>query len=284
MPPSSPTDLPALPRLAFVPLESLHLHEAHDERRTPYLKQRLLESGLFRHPPVVMPLSEGRGDYLVLDGANRTVTLRRLGMRHVPVQITTPDEPGLALRHWNHVLYGWDPAQLLTRLSKLNEAVFEQDPGADTPTGLHAQGTIEVHLWGGPTLAARPAKPDLEGKVSALNAVVDTYAELPGLDRTTLVDLEELAELYPGLTALIAFPELRLEELEEMATRGLCLPTGITRTLVSPRTLGLDVPLAWLNDERSLEEKNAALQKLIETRLAEKRVRYYGEATVMYDE
>ena len=283
MPASKPNEIPALPRLAFAPLESLRLHEAHDERRAPFLQQRMLESQLFRHPLTAAPLGGAGDELLVLDGANRTVALQRLGMRHALVQIAQPDDPGLTLDQWNHVLYGWETPQLIQRLKTLAEIKLLPDLDGPHEPGS-ATGRIDIRLPGGIRLRAVPAAGGLAGKVAALNAVVNAYAALPGLDRTHLADLEELAQLYPGLTALVVMPTLRLDELQQMAAGGLRLPTGVTRTIISPRALGVNVPLDWLQDDRPLAEKNAALQALIEARMAAKQVRYYGEAIVMYDE
>jgi len=53
---------------------------------------------------------------------------------------------------------------------------------------------------------------------------------------------------------------------------------------VSPRALHLNYPLEELAADRPLEEKNEALQRWIQERIARKGVRYYAEATVLFDE
>src|SRR5512141_2432247 len=105
-----------LPTLAFLPVESLVIHEWHDDQRTPPLIARLRASGVFRNPPVVAPLSDGTGRYMVLDGANRTTALRSMGFPHALVQIIEPDDPGLSLENWNHLVWGLDPAEFLSGL------------------------------------------------------------------------------------------------------------------------------------------------------------------------
>ncbi len=61
-------------------------------------------------------------------------------------------------------------------------------------------------------------------------------------------------------------------------------PPGITRFTISPRALRVNYPLADLSADSSLEAKNEALQRWINERMARKGVRYYAEATVLYDE
>jgi hypothetical protein len=54
--------------------------------------------------------------------------------------------------------------------------------------------------------------------------------------------------------------------------------------MISPRVLHLNYPLEEMSMEKPLEEKNAALQHFIQGRIADKGVRYYAEATYLFDE
>jgi hypothetical protein len=53
--------IPSLPHLSFVPVESLLVHERHDDERTLPLIKRIRSSGVFRNPPVVTPLNDQAG-------------------------------------------------------------------------------------------------------------------------------------------------------------------------------------------------------------------------------
>jgi len=69
-----------------------------------------------------------------------------------------------------------------------------------------------------------------------------------------------------------------------MAGRGSLLPTGITRFTVSPRVLHLNYPLGAMSADGSLSEKNRHLQEFLQARITQKGVRYYAEATYLFDE
>jgi hypothetical protein len=69
-----------------------------------------------------------------------------------------------------------------------------------------------------------------------------------------------------------------------LAGRGCLLPTGITRFTVSPRVLHLNYPLEALQGPESIESKHKDLQKFLQQRISQKGVRYYAEATYMFDE
>jgi hypothetical protein len=70
----------------------------------------------------------------------------------------------------------------------------------------------------------------------------------------------------------------------ELAGQGYLLPTGITRFTVSPRALHLNYPLHELSSAKPIEYKQAYLTKWVQDRIKQKNVRYYQEATFLYDE
>ena len=62
------------------------------------------------------------------------------------------------------------------------------------------------------------------------------------------------------------------------------LLTSITHFMFSPHVLHLNYPLEAMKADLPLEEKNAELQDFIHRRLGQKGVRYYAEATYLFDE
>jgi hypothetical protein len=53
---------------------------------------------------------------------------------------------------------------------------------------------------------------------------------------------------------------------------------------MSPRALRVNYPLEELSANKSLEDKNAALDRWVNERVARKGVRFYAESTVLFDE
>ncbi len=88
----------------------------------------------------------------------------------------------------------------------------------------------------------------------------------------------------PCADSSIIFSKLTLAVLFELAMQGHCLPHGLVEISISPRALHLNYALEELASGEALAEKNAALQKWIQARLAGKGVRYYGEPTVLFNE
>ena len=103
-----------LPDLKFIPVDKLVIHERHDNQRTLPLIKRIQASGFWRNPPIVSPLQDETGRFMVLDGANRITALREMQFPDALVQTVQPNDPGLNLQNWNHVVWELDPNRFIT--------------------------------------------------------------------------------------------------------------------------------------------------------------------------
>jgi hypothetical protein len=254
-------------------------------QRTPPLIERIRESGLFRNPPIVAPLGDSSGRSMVLDGANRITALKEMGFPDVLVQVVQPDDPGLQLENWNHVVWRLDPQDFFGGIREIEGIDLAVTGDNDfQPDILGDCGLAMVQLPDGSCYAACSSAPELLRRVALLHAIVDSYKDRASLDRTSVADVELLAGIYPGLSGLLVFSKLDIRDILGLAGAGCLLPAGITRFTVSPRALHINYPLSELQVDKPLEEKNAALQAWMQERLARKGVRYYAEATYLFDE
>jgi hypothetical protein len=110
--------IPHLPTLKILPIDRLILHEEHDMQRTLPLVTKLRAQGILRNPPIVMPLTDGSGRYMVLDGANRVTSLREMEFPHIVAQVVEATYPHVNLQTWNHVVWGMSTKRLITALQK----------------------------------------------------------------------------------------------------------------------------------------------------------------------
>jgi len=277
--------MPEFPQLSFLPVEDMLIHERHDSERTKPLVLRIRASGVFRHPPIVSPLPDGSGRYMVLDGANRITALREMGCPHALVQVVPPNDPGLILQTWNHVVWEMNARRFFCGIRDIPglHLVRVTDPHTE-PSLARSCGLVLVQTCKGHGYSACVQTDSLEERVHLLNAIVDSYVERARLDRTNAREARPLREIYPLLCGLVIFPTFQIYELMRLASQGLLLPTGITRFLISPRALHLNYPLSELTADKPLAEKNAILQRWLQDRIARKGVRYYAEATVLFDE
>jgi hypothetical protein len=274
-----------LPTLTFLPLDALIIHERHDDQRSRPLITRMRNSGVFRNPPIVSPLKDSSGRHMVLDGANRTVALQEMGFQHVLVQVVQPDHPGLTLQNWNHVIWELSPVRFLSGIHDLPEIRMtpEEDPNAE-PDLFSDCGLALVRSCNARNYKLCTEAEDLETRVEQLNEIVNSYKDRARLDRTSTRDVNLLGQIYPQFSGLVIFPNIKIEDVMQLASKGYLLPSGITRFTISPRALHLNYPLEELASDAPLEVKNQRLHKWLQERLEHKRVRYYAESTFLFDE
>lgn len=273
-----------LPTLRILQTSKLVPHEWNDEQRSKPLMERLRASGVLRNPPIVTPMSDGR--YMVLDGANRTTALNLMGIPHALAQVVAADDAGLKLQTWNHVLWDWDAKEFLAALGKMpNMTLRDIDSTVKRPQSRWpAKTLVWLQTADGKAYIARSVPGDLASRARSLNEITASYANKAALDRTTAQQVAELNGKYKNLTAIVVYPPFTPAEVLELCTQGILLPPGITRFTISPRALRVNYPLDELSANKSIEAKNEALERWVNERVARKGVRYYAEATVLYDE
>src|SRR3989337_1353519 len=128
-------------------------------------------SGVFRNPPIVAPVQDGTQRYMVLDGANRTTALQKMGYPHALVQIVRPDHPGLKLYTWNHVVWGLEPAEFLLAFRELPDTDLVS--GAEDRPDLWGDcGLAMIQVRRGDLFTVCTLVKELVRRVEILNALV----------------------------------------------------------------------------------------------------------------
>ncbi len=273
----------SIPTLKILPLESLILHEDHDLQRTLPLVAKLRAQGILRNPPIVMPLTDGSGRFMVLDGANRVTSLRELEFPHTVAQVVEVSNQHVNLQTWNHIVWGMDTNILVSSLRKVNGIELTKiDPlqSLDAPKYM----PLQIRLSDGSFYILEEMPSDLATHINTLHQIVNTYKTRASIDRTSQTLVDSLKKIYPDLTALVIFPRFKIKTVLKLAAQDIVLPTGITRFTVSPRALHLNYPLHELSSGRPIEYKEAYLQHWVEERVKNKGVRHYTEATFLFDE
>jgi hypothetical protein len=272
-----------LPTLRILPLESLILHEDHDNQRTLPLVEKLRAQGIIRNPPIVMPLVDGSNRYMVLDGANRVTSLHEMEFPHIVAQVVEASNPNVNLQTWNHVIWGMSTKALMSELRKvkgLEVIKINTSRSLDAPKYV----PVQIRLPDGKFYLLTESPSDLPAHIGTLHKIVNAYKTRAALDRTSQTLIDSFKPVYHDLTALVIFPTFKIKTVLKLASQQIVLPTGITRFTVSPRALHLNYPLHELSSGKSIEYKEAYLKTWIEERVKKKGVRLYSEATFLFDE
>lgn len=269
-----------LPELRVVALEQLVLHEDADERRVTALSQRLQAEGVVRNPPVVATLDDDR--FVVLDGANRTTALRRLGVPDVVIQVASYDE--VRLTTWCHLVTGVRTDTLLAAVGAV-DGLQLQPTGLDEARPALAAGRAAAILVlpGGSTWEIQ-APGDLAEQVGLLRRTVATYRGRATIQRVQTDDLAAMEALFDDIAALVVFPSYRPADILALARLAAKLPTGITRHVIPRRALRVNTELSFLWEEVPRAEKQRRLMEWARHKVQAREVRFYEESTVLYDE
>lgn len=274
------TSHPELPELQVVPTASLRAHEEVERDRVEPIVRSLDAEGLLRNPLIVMPLPGRAEVYVILDGANRLLAFQELGIPHILVQIVRPELHQVEVKSWNHVLLG----------------------GALEPVVAGMRGIAGTHWLEGRSRAEGPgpvvrlidpsdreyalltADTSLKERVRVIQEAAATYLGSFRIERTVTGGARGLREIYPDLAGLVVFSHFSIDAVLEMAQQNWRFPAGLTRFIVSPRALHVNYPMQELQGSAALRAKRRRLQDWVRRQVQERRVRFYAESTVMFDE
>ncbi len=263
------------PDLRIVYTQSVHAHEDHDTQRSRPLIERLQHEEFMINPPIVAPISSMA--YVILDGANRCYAFAELGYPHILVQVAAYESGYVELETWSHIVSHWDAETFI-------EAV-QQIPDIRLTSGQDKNAIAHILFRDGRLLAAQASIQNTHERNAALRKIVHLYQQHARLYRTTTTEPDEIWPLYPEAIALVIFPAYQPPDIIAAAKHQAFLPAGVSRHIVHGRALRINYPIAALRDENTrLEDKNQALQSWLQDRLANRKVRYYAEATYQFDE
>lgn len=285
-----------MPDLRLLPTEAMVLHEHADEKRVARLESRLRNDGLLKNPPIVAAIP-GTGKYVVLDGANRTSAVKRLGYPHVLVQVVDYNSDRVQLLTWYHLITGRKPDNFVQEIAEVPGLTLQPvdlDTARDALRKRHILAYIAVPVadaQGGSAVFAVDGIPgtDHHGTQESnalLNALVDTYKSDPqvAIHRSSTDDVDELVDYYDNVSGLVVFQAYKPEDIIKLAQAGTKVPTGITRHIISYRALRVNVPVALLAGPETIEEKNTWWHEQFKQKLAANEVRLYQESTYLFDE
>jgi hypothetical protein len=258
--------MPHLPLLRVVPLESIRRHEEIDPLRVERLVGRIEAEGVQVNPMVCSLAPDG--ELILLDGATRTESLKKLGLEHAIVQMVEPDM--VTLETWHHVVRGCNPDELVEAVGEHSNLILNEEDGAP---GIHLRdGGSRLVLGEGMSANA------------TLSSLVGSYVGKWRVSRVADPGFEAVAWSFPDWSAVVEFPTLSLDDVMKAAISDDLLPAGITRFLVDERALLLNAPLDLLAGSQPIVYKQEALERLIADRAQDGRIRRYEETVYILDE
>ncbi len=254
------------PVLRVVPLTGIRRHEKVDPIRVDRLTQRISTEGIQVNPMICTEAPSG--ELVVLDGATRTEALRALDMEFAVIQLV--ERSDVTLETWHHVVRECPVEDLIEQVERTRHISLGPDTGAP-----------RLHTSDGKTLSVTCT--DISPN-TGLAALVDTYIGHWNVSRVTDLEDDSVDWRFPDWSMIVEFPTLTVEDVMKAAVGDDLLPAGITRFLVTERALRLNVDLTLLTGPGTREEKQEALNGLLEARASAGRLRRYEETVYILDD
>lgn len=276
------SQIPELPELQIIDTKFMRPHEDIEEGRSQRLIRALQTEGFLKNPPAVLRIEGEIEQYVVLDGANRTMAFRKMGFPHMLVQIANE---GVEVRSWNHILSDGKLGPLLEKVRSISGIELTESDEFRAAAALAREESVAyMVLPDGKTWQLNMDAMDTPEKLSCLTEFVRMFHGNFRRERTTTSNLDGLASLYPDMNCLVVYPQFSVSDVVEVVSSGQLFPAGLTRFLISPRALRVNFPLAMLADRSPVDEKRLALKEWIRQRVEQRSVRYYAESTFVFDE
>ena len=268
--------------LELVPIERVTPHEQIDDKRVNRLMERLEEDGLLVNPPIT---TYWKGQYIILDGATRFTSFRRLGYRQIIVQVVDAQQQGFDLHTWYHAIsHDHEPwTELLEKLEEIRGLRLISLSGRAIRPALQDPRTLCYFLdRDGQTTLAQESEGT--NRLDVMNALVNTYTSWGNVERTLVTDLPRLIAQFPSIQAVAIFPQFKPNDVFDAAAAGDFLPAGLTRFVIPGRILRLNADLHRLKKIEPFSEKLAWFNQFLAEKLSRSRLRYYQEPVILLDE
>lgn len=276
---NSHLEIGELPVLEIVSVNRLIFHEDPDDGRLLRLISRLGTDGVLKNPPIVASWNDSE-KYVILDGANRVTALAKLGFRDLAVQVVDLNDSLLDLLCWHHEIDRLGRDFFMQELGKIDDIEIIELEEEQTPP----ENYLAYFIFAKRKPIAVVSSADIIRKVEILNDLTRHYIHQPISDRVSYINLNHLRKHYPNFETLLTFHRFSKEEFIEIVNARKRLPAGLTRVFLPKRALGLNVPLEILKSQLTVEDKNRWLQQYILHMVQNKTIRFYREATFVFDE
>lgn len=270
------------PKLRVISIDKLILHEKAEPKRIERLVKIIKKDGYFKNPIIVADFNEG-SKFLVLDGVHRIKSLAALGCKDIAAQIVNYFDSRVKLHTWDHLIFGCGRQKLLEKIGALEGINLIKTSRATAEKMLKGKKLVAYLLFkdGSAFCLKDKRHEERTEKLLDLMSICETVSEV---DRVSKNETPFLFKRNKEAVAVLVIPNYTKKEIVKVARQGATLPAGVTRHIIPNRVLGLDICLFMLKNDLSLSSKNKALEKFIDQRLNEKRVRFYSESVFVFDE
>lgn len=278
--------------LEIIPIKNILVHEEFDPSRSDDLVKKFKKGKTLTDPIIVAPLGDEK--YLQLDGMNRMHCFKTLGIKTILCQIVDyNDQEIVQLSSWVHLFqakkkefsrYIQSDKNLKIQPAEVEEIgpryIKEKDFGRLVTVIDKKEGAFLIATGG-----------NFIDKIKRINSIVSFYQNnitreiLPfNLTRRNIrLFFYENPHLNfyenPKTNLMVVFPNFTPQQVIEVVRAGSLFPAGVTRHLINGRCLGINIPLSFFDNLKSIKVQNQQLDNFF----SRKKPRIYEEPTIHFE-
>lgn len=263
--------------IKIISTNNLVLHESFDHVRVDMIKKKILRNKVFTNPILCVKQSPNSGNYVVLDGANRTTALRQLGLNFALVQEFKYED--LQLDSWCHVLLGKTVSFWVKKFLPISK--FEEDKNI-ARCNIKSK-SAKVYLLSGNKIFSTKLTGNLEERLKKINQMSEVYLKEGCFKRINYRHFIKNNKVKSGEHVII-YPYFSKTDILSITMKGLFIPSGISRHIVKNRALHVNLPISILKHVGSLNDKNNFLNKFLNKIISIRQYHAYDGSVCLFDE
>jgi hypothetical protein len=268
--------------LRLLKIADIKLHETTETKRMRRIFDRIAASKYLMNPVIV---GLHKGEYILIDGANRLSSLEEIGCKLAIAQIIDYSNPKIKLRTWNHLIYNtslevfldyFDSAKIKYKEVKISRAETA------LKSGINHIAISDIST-GKTYLATLPKQ--FDKIVKTVNSITKLYFNVFPFDRSEEeIKLSDVIRYTRKNGVILQFPRFKKQDVITASKSKNKIPAGITRHLLINRVLHVRYEINKLRSDKDIPEKTAELQKYLISKIDNNKVRQYRESVIVFDE
>ncbi|MDC2866119.1 ParB N-terminal domain-containing protein [Bacillus sp. BP-3] len=224
--------------LQMIPIDKILFHEQHQEKRLDKIISNIASEKLLINPPIVMMTKSNQ--YLILDGAHRTLALRKNKCMNIAAQIVHEDQ--VSVSSWLHQIP--KDQNIMEKIQSYSNICLLEEP-LDGKHYFIKMILDEKNYY----LYPNENSTNLNNFLLIWKEIVEMYTDIWGFKRLTK---EEYA--CNSSTITFEFPELSISEILSVVENKEVLPAGVTRFILHcGRLLNLNIPINIIRSPEAYE-------------------------------
>lgn len=252
--------------LDIVPISELSVYEKFDIRRTEKLCKKINKEKFFFNPITV---AKFEGIRIVIDGANRLESLKRLGAKYAFVYyVDYNNENRVSLVNNAHFLNC--PSDILFELLQKNNFKIIKLSDEKAAEEMNNNNFLAMVSLNNQDYYQVVPKENEKNEIEFLNDFVNLY-----LGKFEVYRLSELSQDSRLFVLKIIFKKFSPKDIVDLARSGRFLNSGITWHKTNESIINFNLPLEWLMGGDDLDAKRSKLLEIIELKIVNKDIRYY---------